>query len=64
MKLKISDRQINRLIYQIKNQTFPSNNSILKYINNITITYDEKLLYSKDLSFCPVYNRFINISKK
>ena len=64
MNLKISDSNINRLIYQIRNQIFPSDEDTLKYINNITITYDEKLLSSKDLPFCPVYNRFINPSKK
>ena len=59
-----TDARINHLIYDIRNEIYPADEEILKNINQITITYDDKLPNSKNLPFCPVYNKFINHCKK
>ena len=59
-----TDAKINHLIYDIRNEIYPADEEILKNINHITITYDDKLPNSKNLPFCPVYNKFINHCKK
>ena len=59
-----TDTKINRLIYEIRNEIYPVDEEILKNINHLTITYDDKWPNSKNLPFCPVYNKFINPGKK
>ena len=64
LNIFLKDSKINRLIYTIRNDMYPADEEILRNINHITITYDHKLPNSKDLPFCPIYNKFINPSKK
>ena len=64
LNIFLKDSKINRLIYTIRNDIYPADEEILRNINHITITYDDKLPNSKNLSFCPIYNKFINPSKK
>ena len=64
LNIFLKDSKINRLIYTIRNDMYPADEEILRNINHIIITYDDKLPNSKNLPFCPIYNKFINPSKK
>lgn len=56
----LSDDKVYRLIIKIRNSLYPKDDEALALIDNITITYDDKLPKSKNLPFCLVNNKFIN----
>ena len=60
----LEDNKINRIINQIRNNIYPIDNEYLNIINSITITFDDKLPKARNIPYCPVYNKFLNPSKK
>ena len=59
----LDDNKIIQLIIQVRNSIYPKNDEYLNNINNIKITFDEKVINSKNLPFCPIKHKFVNISK-
>jgi hypothetical protein len=55
---------LKRLINQIRNNLFPRDEEYEKTINYIAIAFDDKIPNARNIQFCPVYNRFLNPSKK
>mgnify|MGYP003571360205 CR=1 FL=1 len=64
LSIFLKDSKINRLIYTLRNDMYPPDEEISRNINHITMIFDDKLPNSKNLPFCPIYNKFINPSKK
>lgn len=48
----LTDDKVYRLIIKIRNSLYPKDDETLALIDNITITYDDKLPKSKNLPFC------------
>lgn len=63
VNIYLDDSKINHLINKVRNSIYPKNEEYLNNINNIRITFDEKVINSKNLPFCPINNKFVNISK-
>ncbi len=55
----LDDNKIKRIIYQIRNDLYIKDEELLRYINSITITFDEKVPNAWNLPFCPVFNKYI-----
>ena len=62
MNIIISDNQIKRLVYEIKDSYFPKDDEFLKNISLIKITFDANDWYLTDNNFCFTYNKYINPS--
>ena len=59
----LPDKKVNRLIYKIRNEIYPNDEMFIKNIESITITFDNNLIECKDLPFCPLEAKFLNIKK-
>ena len=56
----LKDEKVNKLVTKIINSLYPIDDEFLTSINNIAITYYDKIPESKDLPFCYVNTKFIN----
>ena len=59
----LPDKKVNRLINKIRNEIYPKDENYIENIESITITFDKNLIEGKDLPFCPIETKFINIKK-
>lgn len=62
LNIILSDNQIKRLVYEIKDSYFPKDEEFLKNISLIKITYDANDEQLTDNNFCFAYNKYINPS--
>ena len=51
------------MINKIRNEIYPNDESYIKNIEFISITFGNNLIEGKDLPFCPIETKFINIKK-
>ena len=51
------------MINKIRNEIYPKDQNYIENIASITITFDKNLIEGKDLPFCPIETKFINIKK-
>ena len=59
----LDDLKVKRIINQIRNNLYPKDDEYLNNINHITITFDEKIPNTKNISFCPSYAKYLKPSK-
>ena len=59
----LKDDKVYRIITKLRNNNYPKDEDYLSQINNIRITYDEKIPNSKNLFFCHINFKFINPEK-
>ena len=61
--IHLSDIKIKKLLNNIRDANFPKDSEYLSNINNITITFDEKIKNSRELPFCLNNTKFYNPKK-
>ena len=62
-KIFLNDGKVYRLIKKNRNTIYPKDFEYLNYINEITITYDDKIPKAKNFYFCHVNHKFIKPQK-
>ena len=61
--IHLSDNKVKNIIYNIRNSIFPKDDEYIMNINNIKITFDDKIPNSKNLPFCLNNTKFFNPQK-
>ena len=56
----MNNEKIKSILYNIRDSIFPKDDKHLSNINNITITFDDKIPNSKNLPFCLNNTKFFN----
>ena len=62
--IKLNKKKIENILYKYREEKYPADDEILKFLENITITLDEKNEELIDLPFCYGEYKFINFTKK
>ena len=60
----MNNEKIKSILYNIRDSIFPKDDEYLSNINNITITFDDKMPNSKNLPVCLNNTKFFNPIKK